>query len=538
LDTLSNNEFNKTRKTHKFSETSSETSNKRFFGRKEFSGKIFERINFSSPNRKFFHSLRFKLLVIYLFISVVPLALFSVTISGYIEDYFNKLSTDKYLNQANVLSETLSKEDYFGDVLKRQTIDAGAFRSVISNSVNSGETVALSVLNKNGISVSEYFYPENISIKSGLTSTYFFSVALDALSGVESARVYRDEEAVCAAAPVTSADGVVGAVFIYASVKNNFITISEIDRAVLLTTFFVTAAITVLVFITTKVLMDSVNNLSKVVEKMSKGRLDQRAKASGKDEFAELAKAFNVMADVIESAEKTRDEFVSNVSHELKTPLSSIKILSESILFEKEVPPDVYREFLQDIVSEVDRMATIVNDLLQIVKLDQGETGLNIKNVEINSLIRSILHRLKPIADQREIEVSYDDGDVLVFADVDEVKMTLAISNLIDNAIKYNDKGGAVSVSLAADHQNFFVTVADNGIGISAEEHKKIYDRFYRVEKARDRETGGTGLGLAITYSTVILHNGAIDLVSSENVGSTFTVRVPVSYFGSERGVL
>ena len=114
--------------------------------------------------------------------------------------------------------------------------------------------------------------------------------------------------------------------------------------------------------------------------------------------------------------------------------------------------------------------------------------------------------------------------------------MTLAISNLIDNAIKYNDKGGAVAVALTADNQNFFVSVRDTGIGISEEERKKIYDRFYRVEKARDRETGGTGLGLAITYSTVILHNGAIDLVSSENEGSNFTVRVPISYSRNARG--
>lgn len=229
------------------------------------------------------------------------------------------------------------------------------------------------------------------------------------------------------------------------------------------------------------------------------------------------------------ATEKSRQEFVSNVSHELKTPLTAIKVLSDSLVLEPDVPIEMYREFINDINSEIDREAKIVNDLLALVKLDKTSGEMHIAEVNINELLEIILKRLKPLALKRGIEMIFESYRT-VLAEIDEVKMSLVFTNLIENAIKYNRDGGRVMVSLNADHRYFYAKIEDTGIGIPEEEQGLIFDRFYRVDKARSRETGGTGLGLSITKSAVQMHKGSIKVQSIPGVGSIFTVRIPLSY--------
>ena len=266
-----------------------------------------------------------------------------------------------------------------------------------------------------------------------------------------------------------------------------------------------------------------------VIRKMADGHLEQRVDYNirSHNEVAQLARAYNNMADKLEKVEETRQTFVSNVSHELKTPLSSIKVLSESILLENDVPKEMYVEFLQDINSEVDRLTVIINDLLTLVKLDQKEVPVNFEETDLNALLEEIVKRLTPMANQKNISIELNNVKP-VTAEVDKVKFTLALSNLIDNGIKYTPDGGEVKVTVDADHQNAFITVSDTGVGIAEEELGKIFERFYRVDKTRDRETGGTGLGLSITHATVLMHNGSIRVSSKENEGTSFVVRVPL----------
>jgi signal transduction histidine kinase len=207
-----------------------------------------------------------------------------------------------------------------------------------------------------------------------------------------------------------------------------------------------------------------------------------------------------------------------------------MKILSDAILIQEDVDTGLYKEFLQDINSEIDRMTYIINDLLKVVKLDQGETGLNIENIDLYKMVTDILKRLFPIAEQKQIKIVLNEVKQKILADVDEVKMTLAISNLIENAIKYTNPEGIVKISLEQDHMHAFISVQDSGIGISESDQTKVFDRFYRVDKTRDRETGGTGLGLSITHSTILLHNGSIKLTSKPEEGSTFLIRVPLQH--------
>lgn len=242
-----------------------------------------------------------------------------------------------------------------------------------------------------------------------------------------------------------------------------------------------------------------------------------------------LSEAYNRMLRRMKLQEDSRQEFVSNVSHELKTPITSMKVLADSLLAQDDVPVELYKEFMGDIAEEIDRENKIITDLLSLVKMDRRSSDVNIQETNINQLIELILKRLRPIAAKRNIELVLESFKPII-AEVDETKLTLALSNLMENGIKYNKEEGWVHVSLNVDSKYFYVKVEDSGIGIPEESQEHIFERFYRVDKSHSREIGGTGLGLAITRSAVLMHHGAIKVYSREGEGTTFTVRIPLKY--------
>ena len=259
---------------------------------------------------------------------------------------------------------------------------------------------------------------------------------------------------------------------------------------------------------------------------------------TGYYESEKISASLNKMVGRMKKLEDSRQEFVSNVSHELKTPITSVKVLAESLLAQEDVPVELYREFMVDINDEIERENKIINDLLALVKLDKTSGDMHIDTISINDLLEQILKRLRPIANKRNIEMIFESFRQ-VNAEVDEVKLSLAISNLIENAIKYNKDEGWIRVSLNADHKYFYVKVADSGVGIPEDSMDLIFDRFYRVDKARSRETGGTGLGLSIARNAIHMHRGAIKVYSKYGEGTTFTVRIPLSFVkeqGSSKG--
>ena len=250
-------------------------------------------------------------------------------------------------------------------------------------------------------------------------------------------------------------------------------------------------------------------------------------------ELQDISSKFNEVIGKLHSIDESRQEFVSNVSHELKTPLTSMKVLADSLNGSEDVPIEMYKEFMLDIGDEIDRENKIINDLLSLVRMDKSGAQLNVTAVNINELIEHILKRLKPIAEKSDIEVVYESFRPVV-AEVDEVKFTLVITNLVENAIKYNNEGGWVHISLNSDHQFFYIKVEDNGLGIPEDSVEHIFERFYRADKSHSREIGGTGLGLAITKSAIAMHNGEIKVRSKLNEGSTFDVRIPLNYIEKE----
>ncbi len=274
-------------------------------------------------------------------------------------------------------------------------------------------------------------------------------------------------------------------------------------------------------------LLKPFDRITSAINDVKAGYTDQPVIGPNYLETEQIINAFNALLRRMKVLDDSRQEFVSNVSHELKTPITSMKVLADSLLAQEDVPNEVYREFMADIGEEIDREDKIINDLLALVKMDKKASGLSIASVDVVALTEIVLKRMRPIARKHNIDLTLESKRAIT-AEIDEVKISLVIMNLVENAIKYNKDNGWVRVELDADHQYFTVKVMDSGLGIPADSLDHIYERFYRVDKSRSREIGGTGLGLAIARNAVLMHRGSIDVKSTVGEGTTFIVRIPL----------
>lgn len=324
-------------------------------------------------------------------------------------------------------------------------------------------------------------------------------------------------------------DKIQGVLLMSASTGNSLLLEEQVMRKTGFFQFVLICLVAVIDVILVTFLMKPFKNLQTQLDLVAEGNLEQDIYIDSYKETTGISQSVSRTLKKLKAVDQSRQEFVSNVSHELKTPITSIRVLADSLMGMEDAPAELYREFLNDISVEIDREGKIIDDLLALVKMDKSSPDLNIASISINELLEQILKRLGPIAKKRNVELIYESIRE-VKADVDEVKLSLALSNLVENAVKYNSEDGWVRVVLDADHKFFYVKVSDNGIGIAPEFQEHVFERFYRVDKARSRETGGTGLGLAITKSIVNLHQGAIKLQSKEGEGAVFTVRIPLNY--------
>lgn len=324
-------------------------------------------------------------------------------------------------------------------------------------------------------------------------------------------------------------DLVRGVMLVSASNDSIIATMNSLDRQALVVESIVGVLIFVVTLLVSKFLFAPFKKIIEALDQVQEGYTNDPISVTDCLETEHIGDAFNRVLGRMKMLDDSRQEFVSNVSHELRTPITSMKVLADSLITQQDVPIEVYQEFMTDIAAEIEREDKIINDLLSLVKMDRTTADLNISEVDINALVELIMRRLRPIANRRDIQLVYESLRP-VTASVDEVKLTLALSNLVENAIKYNKEHGFVKVTLDADHQFFTVQVADSGVGIPEDELEHIYERFYRVDKSRSREIGGTGLGLSITRSAILMHRGTIKVTSVEGEGTDFTVKIPLKY--------
>ena len=310
------------------------------------------------------------------------------------------------------------------------------------------------------------------------------------------------------------------------SIRN---TLGILSRKAMLLEVILILAVLLISLVLSTVLMKPFEKLSTEISAVKAGYSTDPIKAPAFVETEHIAEAFNQVLARMNALDESRQEFVSNVSHELKTPMTSMKVLADSLVQQEDVPVEMYREFMIDIKNEVDRENQIITELLTLVRMDRKDSKLNVKECNVNKMVELILHRLRPIAQKRDIELTMVSMRE-VYAEIDEVKMIMVITNLVENAVKYNRDHGKVRVTINADPYNFYISVEDTGVGIPQDSLDKIYERFYRVDKSRSREVGGTGLGLSITKSIILQHHGAIDVKSILGEGTKFTVTIPLTY--------
>ena len=348
------------------------------------------------------------------------------------------------------------------------------------------------------------------------------------LSGKDSAGFYEEKGKwnIEAAVPIIRNAKTVGAVLVTANGDSIDGIVEHISQAILI--FGAVLVLFVIIFGTSmaSVLTMPVEKMTRFIKNMPKDKL-QKCEVSSKDEIGELVTAFNELIDRVAELEEKRRAFVSDASHELKTPLSIIKLLSDSLIQTENPDPQFLREFLTDMNEEVERLTRIIQRLLDLTKMDQSHTNMNVEVVSVTALAGEVCEKLKPLAENKQINFIYTRPDDDLMMPIDRDSMTEAIYNIADNSIKYTENGGTVKLELLRDLGNILIRISDSGIGIPKEEIQKIFDRFYRVDKARARDTGGTGLGLSIVKHAVAYHHGTLRLESQPGKGTVITVTLP-----------
>ncbi len=285
-----------------------------------------------------------------------------------------------------------------------------------------------------------------------------------------------------------------------------------------------------------KTVITPIQNLTKAAEKVASGDFSQKVENQTMDEIGTLTRTFNDMADQLEkniedlkNSEKMRRDFVANVSHELRTPITSIKSYAETLEEAAgNLPEDMEQHFLKVIVNESDRMTKIVQDLLTLSKFDAGSITFEFRSFSFEQSIRDVYSAQRLEAQRHHHEFSLEFKDRLPDIRGDRLRIEQVLTNMVSNAIKYTHDGGRISMTAGVKGDNVWCTVKDNGVGIPEEDLKRIFERFYRVDKARSRESGGTGLGLSIAYEIVDRHDGSIDARSKKGRGTAFTVTLPI----------
>lgn len=479
-------------------------------------------------SNKFLGSIRSRMVAIYLLVTTVALFAISIMISGLVESFLVTQRTETQSEETMRLALELASnldaadaEELYALIVTRAQTMGGRILILDRDAVVRADSTSY----YNGYQM-PYREVRDVLI-AGKQSSYGFH-RIERANEAEGNIWTQAEQSVWAvyyAAPITSEGVYVGAVLFSTLLQDVEDSVTDIITKITIAFTAVAVVMAVLSFAMSSVVTKPILELTNAIRRMGKQGGGVRVEVKGTDETAELGRAFNRMSEQIEAHDRVRDEFVSNASHELKTPLATMKLLSESILYEEKPDPALMKEFFQDVNHEVDRLSRVITDLLRLVQIDETESEMQAAPVRLDSVARHVLERLRPLAEKKGVALHATLQEATVSGEM--MRLEQAAANLIENAIKYTDAGSvAVRVSTSGDEALFSVT--DTGIGIPEEAQAHLFERFYRVDKARSRGTGGTGLGLAIVERVIALYGGRVEVRSKLGEGSTFTVHLPL----------
>ncbi|HHU22824.1 MAG TPA: HAMP domain-containing histidine kinase [Clostridiales bacterium] len=335
------------------------------------------------------------------------------------------------------------------------------------------------------------------------------------------------------AMPVVSHSTIIGSIYLYEYDKQQGEIIIGIQSRLGSISFVVSALSLLLVLFLTNALTRRITEIVRAVRIVSEGEYSYRMPVKGNDELAELSWEFNALTDRLENTEELRRRFVSDASHELKTPLAAIRLLGDSIVQSDNMDEDTMREFVADIGNEAERLRRITEKLLALTRLDEGKQAER-SAVDVKKVVESTMHLLAPLAEKWNVKLEKNLSDnCFIYAAEDDIYQV--VFNLAENGIKYNLPGGTVRILLYTAEDKVFLIVDDTGIGIPEEDRPYVFSRFYRVDKARSREAGGSGLGLSIVHDAVRFHGGTVEIQSREAGGTRFRVCFPLYKPGEEQ---
>ena len=305
---------------------------------------------------------------------------------------------------------------------------------------------------------------------------------------------------------------------------------SDIRSKILITSIIALILATGLSFLLSKRIASPANEMVKIAEDIRSGNLERRILVRSKDELGTLGETLNSMVDKLnddinklKKLERVRSEFLGNVSHELRTPIFAIQGMLETLLHGALDDKEVNRDFVERALHNTRNLNTLLGDLIEISRIESGEMKMSFRYFDVDEFLQQVVAEMQPLAHQRDISliVKTTGAPLQMFGDKERLKQVM--SNLIANAIRYNTPRGSVMISAAPAEGRVQISVADTGIGISREHLPRIFERFYRADRERSRETGGTGLGLAIVKHIIEAHEGTVEVQSEVGKGSTFS---------------
>ena len=335
-----------------------------------------------------------------------------------------------------------------------------------------------------------------------------------------------------ASSPVLYQNQIIGAVYAYEYDTEQAALLKGFQSNILRLSVVIAGVVVLVSAALSRAMTRQISSLLEAIRRVREGAYSHRAVIRGHDEIAQIGEEFNSLTDRLQKTEETRRRFVSDASHELKTPLAAIRLLTDSILQTEGIDLETTREFVADIGQEAERLSRITEDLLRLTRMDSNAMEPPVA-VEVQPVLQQVLRMMELIAQERQITISAQvERGCYVLSTPDELHQILY--NLADNAVKYDRDGGRVEVMLHRADGGVVLTVADDGIGIPEQDIPRIFERFYRVDKARSRAAGGTGLGLSIVSDTVRKRGGRIQAANRPEGGAVFTVWWPEAKEGSE----
>lgn len=471
----------------------------------------------------FFSSLQMKYAVSYLTVFLIVVVLLNTYPLIASQDLLFNSELDSLKNQATVMSSALMElESLSSDQVVRvmnMLDDSGADQVLVTDpagmilydsTVDSGEKDAAQRAREEG--------PVRYALKQEIVRALQGSDVFCAK--YENAKLYS-----VGAMPIVYRGMIIGCIYIgdvdegqgtlldslQKNLRNISIGISVV--AVLISTLF------------SKVLTSRIGALLSAIQIVGEGEYGHRLQDEGQDEMALLAREFNNLTDRLQTTEEVRRRFVADASHELKTPLASIQLLSDSILESDQMEPELVREFVSDIGAEAQRLTHITEHLLTLSKLDSLPAA-RVEPVDVTAVLDRVCASLRPVAEQADVGLEWGGKPGCAIPCTGD-ELYQVIYNLVENAIKYNVPGGVVRAKVTAQDDQILLEVRDTGIGIPQEDITKVFNRFYRVDKARSRAKGGTGLGLSIVRDCVRRYGGWVTAAANSPQGSVFTVGFP-----------